>query len=41
MNLNLENAVHYHYDKFPPAKLNYVTFIDGIIKATDAIARSS
>ncbi|WP_100636995.1 Fic family protein [Marinomonas sp. ef1] len=39
MNLNLENAVHYHYDKFPPAELNYVTFIDGIIKATDAIAR--
>jgi len=39
MNLNLDDAVHYHYDKFPPAELNYVNCIDGIIKATDAIAR--
>jgi len=39
MNLNMENAVNYHYDQFPPAELNYGKFIDGIIKATDAVAR--
>ncbi len=38
-NLDLENAVHYHYDQFPPKQLNYGSFIDGLIKATDAIAR--
>ena len=37
--LDPENAVHYHYDKFPPEKLNYGDFVDGLIKATDAIAR--
>lgn len=37
--LDLENAVHYHYDQFPPKQLNYENFVDGLIKATDAIAR--
>lgn len=39
MQLNLENAVQYHYGEFPPEKLNYGKFINSIIKATDAIAR--
>jgi len=39
MDLNIENAVDYHYDKFPPEKLDYGIFISQIIKATDALAR--
>ncbi|WP_251372274.1 Fic family protein [Rheinheimera oceanensis] len=39
MQLDLENAVHYHYDQFPPTKLDYGHFVDNLIKATDAIAR--
>jgi len=39
MDLNLEDAVHYHYDQFPPQKLNYNDFIGSLIKATDALAR--
>lgn len=39
MNINLENAVQYHYDQFPPQKLNYGKFVDRLINATDAIAR--
>ncbi len=39
MELNLENAVNYHYDKFPPLNLDYAKFITELINATDAIAR--
>lgn len=39
MSLNFENAVNYHYDRFPPQNLNYQLFIDSLINATDAIAR--
>ena len=39
MSLNLENAVNYHYDKFPPTDLKYQLFIETLIKATDSIAR--
>ena len=39
MNLNIEKAVEYHYDQFPPNNLNYGKFLDSIIKATDAVAR--
>ncbi len=39
MQLNLDKAVDYHYDQFPPAVLNYEKFIAAIIAATDAIAR--
>jgi Fic family protein len=39
MELDLENAVDYHYDQFPPKQLNYGNFVDGLINATDAIAR--
>jgi Fic family protein len=37
--LNLENAIRYHYGQFPPKELNYGKLINLIIKATDAIAR--
>ena len=39
MDLNLEEAVHYHYGQFPPEQLNYEGFVEALIKATDAIAR--
>ncbi|MBW2646285.1 MAG: Fic family protein [Deltaproteobacteria bacterium] len=39
MDLNLENAVNYHYDKFPPSSLDYGRFVGPLVKATDAVAR--
>lgn len=39
MGLNLDHAVNYHYDKFPPNSLDYEKFIASLIKATDAVAR--
>ncbi len=39
MNLNLDNAIKYHYGQFPPKDIKYDRFIDSLIKATDAIAR--
>lgn len=39
MELNLDKAIYYHYDKFPPKKLDYSKFLDELIKATDALAR--
>ena len=39
MELNLDNAVNYHYDKFPPNNLDYGRLINPIIKATEAVAR--
>ena len=39
MELNLENAVNYHYDKFPPSSLDYERFVGPLVKATDAVAR--
>jgi Fic family protein len=39
MELNLENAVNYHYDKFPPSSLDYGRFIEPLVRATDAVAR--
>lgn len=39
MRLNLENAVHYHYEKFPPNSLDYERTIESLVKATDAVAR--
>ena len=39
MELNLENAVNYHYDKFPPSSFDYGLFIGPLLKATDAVAR--
>lgn len=37
--LNFENAVNYHYGKFPPSQLDYARLIGQLVKATDAIAR--
>lgn len=39
MELNTDQAVKYHYNKFPPKNLNYGDFIKEIISATDALAR--
>ncbi len=39
MEFDLEKAVTYHYDKFPPDTLEYAIFIEPLVKATDAIAR--
>ncbi|MCU7931426.1 MAG: Fic family protein [Candidatus Thiodiazotropha sp. (ex Codakia rugifera)] len=39
MELNLENAVGYHYGEFPPSNLNYKKFVEPLLKATDAVAR--
>ena len=39
MALNLDNAVNYHYDKFPPNSLDYGKFVEPLVKATDAVAR--
>ncbi len=38
MNLKLENAVKYHYGKFPPT-LDYSRLIHAIVAATEAISR--
>lgn len=39
MELNLENAVVYHYERFPPGNLDYSRFVGNLVKATDAVAR--
>jgi Fic family protein len=39
IDLNFEKAVNYHYDKFPPASLDYALLIPQLVKATDAVAR--
>lgn len=39
MDLNLQNAVKYHYGNFPPTNLNYSKFVGPLVKATDALAR--
>jgi Fic family protein len=39
MNLNLDNSVSYHYDRFPPTTLDYGKFVESLVKATDAVAR--
>lgn len=39
MQLNLENAVNYHYDKFPPTSLDYAKFLNPLTKAVEAVAR--
>jgi hypothetical protein len=39
MELNLDNAVNYHYDKFPPVNLDYSKLVNELLKATDALAR--
>ncbi|MFM9902933.1 MAG: Fic family protein [Polaromonas sp.] len=37
--LNFDGAVHYHYDNFPPAQIDYGQLVAHLVKATDALAR--
>jgi Fic family protein len=37
--MDFNNAVKYHYDKFPPKELDYGKFVEPLLKATDALAR--
>lgn len=37
--MDLNHAVEYHYEKFPPEKLDYARVVDALLKATDALAR--
>ncbi len=39
MDYTLQNAVSYHYDRFPPDRLEYGNFIGELIQATAALAR--
>ncbi len=39
MPIDLSQAVHYHYNQFPPTQLNYQLYIEQLLRATDAIAR--
>lgn len=39
MDFEIKNAVHYHYEKFPPLTLNYISFINELVEATEAISR--
>lgn len=39
MDYKLENAVNYHYGAFPPESIDYPTFIQELVRATDALAR--
>lgn len=37
--LNFDDAVEYHYNRFPPQTLDYPLLMTGLLKATDALAR--
>ena len=39
MDYNLKEAVHYHYDKFPPEDIHYGSFIQELLKSTETLAR--
>jgi len=39
MELNTENAVNYHYGKFPPKELNFGDLVSSLVSSTDALAR--
>lgn len=39
MEYNIENAVTYHYDNFPPSHIDFNVFIQELVRATDALAR--
>ncbi|KMY68459.1 cell division protein Fic [Desulfocarbo indianensis] len=39
MDFHFEDAVRYHYGKFPPASLDLEQLLDPLLKATDAVAR--
>lgn len=37
--LNVDDAVQYHYNQFPPKSLDYALLMSSLLKATDALAR--
>lgn len=37
--LNFDNAISYHYDRFPPGQLDYERMIEPLARAIDAVAR--
>lgn len=37
--MDFDNAVQYHYDRFPPLKLDFRQLVNPLVKATDALAR--
>lgn len=37
--MHSQNAIKYHYNKFPPSQIDYAEIINALAKATDAIAR--
>ncbi|HLU19575.1 MAG TPA: Fic/DOC family N-terminal domain-containing protein [Pusillimonas sp.] len=37
--LNIDNAVDYHYDQFPPKSIDYSSLVVQLVSATDALAR--
>jgi len=37
--MDFDNAVKYHYENFPPSKLDFGQIVNPLIKATDALAR--
>ena len=37
--LNFNNAINYHYDQFPPNRLDYEKLIVPLSKAAESIAR--
>ncbi len=37
--MDFDNAVQYHYERFPPSKLDFGQIVNSLIKATDALAR--
>ncbi len=37
--MNFDNAINYHYEKFPPTALDYGKIVKHLVKATDALAR--
>jgi Fic family protein len=39
IDLNLEGAVHYHYEQFPPKELDYSKLVNPLVQATAALAR--
>lgn len=39
MDYDLSDAIKYHYGKFPPSDINYSSFLQELLSATDALAR--
>lgn len=37
--MDFNNAIQYHYENFPPSKLDFGQIVNPLIKATDALAR--